>query len=713
MTDTTTGPQTAASGVVVGREWIDAITAAARHYRLDCSPERLRLAAQWDASTNFESALALVARQAGLGARFVNLADTDLNAWRLPMVVRLAGGQVGILETIDENGMVGARLMGDDGLPTAFERSRLLDEIELAVILRPLGGGRDARIDSYVAPYKGDWFRRIILHDFRPYGHVMLASLVANIMALSTIVFSKQVYDRVIPAQSYPTLYVLFVGVMLAMGVSLMMRVMRGRVTDILGKRADVRISDRVFGHAIRLRNSARPRSTGTFIAQLRELEQVREMITSSTVLAIADVPFFLLFLLVFWIMAGPLVWIPPVALVVMILPSLLMQKRLAVLSQASMRESSLRNALLIEAVQGMEDVKSMQAEPRFQQQWNQYNAATAEAGMKLRHLTNWLNSWSQTVQMSVFAVVVVFGAPMVMSGDLTTGALVAASILSMRMLAPMAQLTQILTRWQQAKVAKKSLDGIMQLPVDHPEESRRVHRSVLRGDYVLKDAVFSYSPDAPVPALRVKHLQIRAGERIAVLGRNGAGKSTLLQALAGGIDRLSGEISLDEVGLEHIDPADLRRDVGLLSQGARLFHGTIRDNLILGAPLASDEQILQALSISGAADFLKRLPLGLDYPLMEGGIGLSGGQRQSLLLARLLLRQPNVLLLDEPTASLDENTEKQFLESLDAWLGCRTFVVATHRVAILKLVNRVIVVDEGSIVLDAPKDEAIARLST
>jgi ATP-binding cassette subfamily C protein LapB len=507
-----------------------------------------------------------------------------------------------------------------------------------------------------------------------------------------------------------PTLYVLFGGVLLAVVFDFVMRIMRLRITDLLGKRADLRVSDLVYGHALRLRNSVRPKSTGSFIAQLRELEQIRDLITSSTATALADLPFFFLFLLVFYLIGGALVAIPIVALIVMLLPGLLYQRKLGRLANANMRESALRNAMLVESIQGLDDIKALQAEQRFQEQWNHYNATSADTALQLRTLTNGLVTWTQNVQSAVFAVVIVFGTPMVIAGDLTTGSLVAASMLASRMMAPMAQLNHVLTRWQQAKVALQGLNRMMQLPVDHPEGSKRVHLPVIHGDYHFKDASFRYSAESP-SALDIGELRIRPGEHIAVLGRNGAGKSTLLQGLAGAMDLATGDLTLDGIAMAHIDPADLRRDVGLLQQHARLFHGTLRDNLTLGAGRASDQELLAALSIGGALDFIRKLPKGLDHLILEGGLGLSGGQRQSLLLSRLVLRQPQVLLLDEPTAALDDVTERKLLDDLMLWSEGRTLVIATHRLSVLQRVERIIVVDSGRIVIDAPRDTALAQL--
>ncbi|MEG5265570.1 type I secretion system permease/ATPase [Pseudomonas sp. JDS28PS106] len=689
-------------------QWMEAVLLVARHYRLDVSEETVRIAAQRP-DRSLEDVVRQMARQAGLTVKFTPSAPNDLSKWRTPLVVELLDGQVGVVQTVDDS-EIGIALSGDQGLQNRMPLQALGERLRRTVIMRPARPLSDVRTDDYVQPYDEHWFRRIVLRDLRPYSYVMLASLVANLLGMAGVLFSMQVYDRVIPAESLPTLYVLFGGVLLAVVFDFLMRIMRLRITDLLGKRADLRVSDLVYGHALRLRNSVRPKSTGSFIAQLRELEQVRDLITSSTATALADLPFFLLFLLVFWMIGGALVAIPIVALIVMLLPGLLYQRKLARLANENMRESALRNAMLVESIQGLDDIKSLQAEQRFQEQWNHYNATSADTALRLRTLTNGLVTWTQNVQSAVFAIVIVFGTPMVIAGDLTTGSLVAASMLASRMMAPMAQLNHVLTRWQQAKVALQGLNRLMQSPVDHPEGSKRVHLPVIHGDYHFKDASFRYNEEG-TPALEVGELRIRPGEHIAVLGRNGAGKSTLLQGLAGAMDLATGDMTLDGIAMNHIDPADLRRDVGLLQQHARLFHGTLRDNLVLGAGRASDQEMLAALSLTGALDFIRKLPKGLDHLILEGGLGLSGGQRQSLLLSRLLLRQPQVLLLDEPTASLDDVTERKLLDDLMLWGEGRTLVIATHRLSVLQRVGRIIVVDNGRIVIDAPRDVALAQL--
>lgn len=692
-------------------DWIEALSRACRTYGLEPSLQRARLAARWNDTPDPTAAIAAMARGMGLRLHWIDASALGPAGRSPPLVVELADGRVGVVTAVSADGWAEVRYSGVDGQIQHEPLQHLAEQAARMAVARPARRIRDARVDAYIQPYEAHWLRRLVIRDWRPYAYVLVASLVANLLGLAGIIFAGQVYDRVVPAESFSTLYVLFSGVILALAFDFIMRRTRHEVLDILGKSADLRLSDVVLGHALHVRSQSRPRSTGSFISQLRDLDHVREILTSTTVAALADLPFFFLFLGVMWFLAGELALVPLAGLMLMLLPGVLLQGRLRKYANASMREAAMRNAMLVEAVQGMDDIKGLQAEQRFMGLWNHYNAVTAEAQLKLRGLTNGLSSWANTVQMLVFAGVIVIGAPMAIAGDITTGGLVAASLLGSRMIAPMAQLTQVLGRLQQARIAARSVDAIMALPVDHAPHESRVHLSAITGDYALREAVFRHGDDTTPVALSVATLDIRAGERIAVLGRNGAGKSTLLRSLAGLMEPSAGEILLDGVALAHIDPADLRRDIGLVSQDARLFHGTLRDNLLMGAPDASDEDLLRCLAMTGAQGFVRRFPKGLDQMAGEGGSGFSQGQRQLLLLSRQLLRQPQIVLLDEPTASLDEAAERAFVTNFGAWSAGKTVIIATHRMRALDLVDRVIVVDNGRITLDAPRDEALQKL--
>ena len=649
-------------------------------------------------------------RQIGLHVRASAFSPEILNPWRLPVLIAMHDGQVGVLDKLDAAGNASVQFSGDQGLAQVLTLQQLQHSIQQVYILRPEKSIPDVRIDEYVKPYESSWFWSIVLRDWKRYIDVMFASLMANILALATVLFSMNVYDRVIPAQSIPTLWVLAGGVLLAAIFEFSIRVARIYLSDIIGKRADLKISDRVFGHALRIKNKDRSKSTGTFISQIRELEGVRELVTSTTISAVADLPFFLLFLGIFWLIGGDLFWVMLAVVPLMILPGILIQKPLAKLAAEGMREGAIRNATLVEAVQGIEDIKLLRAEARFQNQWNHMNEVSAEISMRQRKLVGVVGAWTQKVQGLTFAIVVLVGCFAVMKGDMTTGALVACSILSSRMLGPIAQISGVLGRLQQAKVAKTSLDELMKKPVDQAEHAHLIHRAALHGQYELSQTLFKYAEDDAQATLAIQKLEIRAGEKIAILGRNGAGKSTLLQLLAGMQEPVQGKIKLDGVDLGLIDPADVRRDMGLLNQNAHLFFGTVRENLKLGAPLATDQDILTVLKMTGALDFVLAKKEGLDHQVLEGGAGFSGGQRQALLLSRLLLRQPNIVLLDEPTAALDDVTEKQLIDHLHTWLGQKTLVIATHRRAVLELVDRIIVLQDGKIVMDGSKQQILQQ---
>ncbi|WP_052075606.1 type I secretion system permease/ATPase [Sphingomonas taxi] len=691
--------------------WLELLARVARHYRLPVSEQRARLAAQWDLGGDEDARILALARATGLTVRFSTPQEVKLSGWRLPMIVRLADGEIALIDGIDGDDQARLVLPGDRGGQTRLSLAELRAAATGFVVPRPSRSSPDARVDTYIRPFEDHWLRQILMRDAPAYGHVMVASVVTNLLGLAGVLFSMQVYDRVVPAASIPTLTILFVGVLVSIAFDFALRRLRTNIVDVLGKRADLRISDRVFGHALRVRNQSRPASTGTFIAQLRDLDQVRDMLTSTTIATVADLPFFLMFLGLLWYIGGLLALVPVVALVLLLLPGLLAQRRLRMLATESMRESSLRNAMLVEAVQGIEDIKALQAEDRFHQQWNHYNAVAGEAQLRLRGLTNGLSVWTQSVQNGVYAAIIFVGAPLVISGSITTGVLVATSILGSRMMAPMAQVTQLLGRWQHAKVAMGSLNQIMALPVDSADADHRIPLPAVTGAFTLRSAVFTYAdPNAP-PALTVAGLEIAAGERIALLGRNGAGKSTLLQGLSGMLQPVSGEVLLDGLALHQIDPADVRRDVGLLTQSSRLFHGTLRENLTLGAPSVSDTEIMAVLAMVGADAMLRRMRDGLGHVVQEGGRGLSGGQVQALLLARLLLRQPMVALLDEPTAAMDEATERHFIQRLGEWGRDRTLVVATHRMRMLDIVDRIIIIDQGGVILDGPRDQILATM--
>jgi ATP-binding cassette subfamily C protein LapB len=592
-----------------------------------------------------------------------------------------------------------------------IERPLPVDDVPRKLLLvHERSAPRKERVDDYLTATPRTWLRDIFANHWKLMFELCAGSLFGNLLAIATALFAMQVWDRVVPARSINTLWVLASGVALALALELALRTSRVAIADHFGKRADLKLSSMFFARVLDIRNDARPRSPGTLIAQLRDLEQLRELLTSSALGVLIDIPFVLAFLFIIWILGGWLVVVPVAAIPLLVLPGVLAQFPLAKLSQQGMAEAALRNAILMEAIYRAEDIKTLQSEPRFRQLWDQTNRINAEIGLKQRHLSGLLVNFSQTVQQLAYAGVVIAGVYAILDAQLSFGAVMACSMLTSRTIAPLAQIPAVLSRLQNARVGKRGLDKLLELPVDHSPARDAYHKPVLVGRYEFDNVGYSFDP-ADKPVLSIPRLSIQPGERIALLGRVGAGKSTLLRVMAGLATPQQGRVVFNDTPMPMIDVADVRRDVGTAMQESSLFFGTLRENLLLGNPLATDEELLTAMRLSCADQLLLKQPHGLDLQLRENGTGLSGGQKQSLILARTFLRTPNVLLLDEPTASLDEATEKSIIEHLRQWLGGRTLIVATHRYPLLSLVDRIIVLDAGRIVRDGPRDEVLAAL--
>ncbi|WP_208950910.1 type I secretion system permease/ATPase [Rahnella sp. ChDrAdgB13] len=694
--------------------WISAMGRVAETFGKPADPLFLRQQMRWFEHQPLRRQLD---RLSGLMGLQIGMVSWNQVRWRqevLPAVITLEQGGIAVLEQLHDDGNVDYWLSDGGDLLRSAELVTLLEQSTGPVFLVGVAPrGRDQRIDQFVQPHKKHWFWENFRGSGRKIAEISLASVLGNVLALAGILFSMQVYDRVIPAQSFPTLWVLFFGVVLAAGMEYIIRLMRTLVSDFMGKKIDLKVSSLFFVRAMSIKNDDRPKSTGSFISQLREIDQVRELLTSTTVSAAADMPFVLLFLGIMFFIGGPLVIIPLLAIPLIVIPGILIQWPMAKLAKEGMRESALRNAVLVETIEGIEDIKALQAEAYFQRQWEQTHEVSAAVGMKQRLWGARLTGWASTVQQLTYGGMLVFGVYLVLSGDITTGTLVASSMLSSRTIAPLMQLTMVFSRWQHAKSAMRGLDELLKKPVDRPADAELSHCPTLSGHFNVRNLQYTYDKENSPNVLGIGQLEIKPGERVAILGKVGAGKSTLLKLLSGQASPSQGKILIDGVDMTKVEPADIRRQIGYLSQDSRLFFGTLRQNLMLGYPHATDQEMLQALRISGALSMVQADASSLDKIINEGGRGLSGGQRQMVMLSRMILRNPQVVLLDEPTASMDEQLEDYVIRQLHAWLVGRTLIVVTHRPALLKLVDRIVVMDNGRVVADGPRDQILATAAT
>jgi ATP-binding cassette subfamily C protein LapB len=637
----------------------------------------------------------------------------SISSLLLPAVLLLANGQACVLVRMRSRGR--AEIL----FPEDREQSRI-------VAIRDLGKEysgycifahpqpvEDARLGD-VPPAVGrrrGWFWGTLWRFRSYYLEALLATSLVNVMALATSLYVMNVYDRVVPNNATETLIVLALGTGLAVGFEFLARTLRSYFIDTAGRKADVLLASRLFAHALGLRMEAKPGSSGAFASQLREYESLRDFCTSATLATLSDVPFIAFFIWVISLIGGPLFWISAIAVPVVLLVGLLVQIPLAIVMRANLREASLKHGLLIEAVEGVEALKSSGAEGRMLRRFEDYTALTGRSSTRARFLSSMMVNFTMLVQQSITVLTVFWGVYLISAGELTVGALIACVILSGRGLAPLGQVAGLMTRYQHARAAFFSLDDLMKRPVERPEGRRFLHRKKILGAFEFKAMSFAY-PGQSVHALHEVTAQIKAGEHVALLGRVGAGKSSLLKLLVGLFAPVNGSVMLDGIDLAQLDPAFVRKHIAYVDQHPRLFFGTLRDNLILGAPHADDEQVLQVARQVGLEELIANNEMGLDMEVGERGETLSGGQRQCVALARALLTNPQVVLMDEPTAAMDHATEQVFLRALSTYCKGRTTIVATHKPSVVAMMDRVTVLDGGRIAMDGPRETILAQLA-
>jgi len=653
------------------------------------------------------------ASQAGYVATLVRRPLAELPDYVLPAIVLLHDGQAAVLIRRLEDGTLEAAMpeSPETLLPVRLTREALEARTTGMQILIKPPARPDERAGTPLPAATSHWFWGTLWRYRGHYGNAALAAVMINVLSLAGTFFTMNVYDRVVPTHAYPTLWTLAVGTLVAMCFELIARVLRSHLVDGAGKKADLVLGSRLFQQALAVRLEARPASSGAFANRLREFESLREFTTSATVSVITDLPFALLFLAVIVAIGGPLAWVPALAMLLVFCVGLLVQWPLARHMRENLREASLKHGLLIESLEGIETLKAVNGQARMQKKWEDYSAAAASSFMKTRALTSLAMNFTSWVQQIETVILIVWGVYLIHAGAMSQGALIGVVMLARQVVSPLGQVVSLAVRFQQAKAALGSLNKLMEEPVDRDPAQRYLPRERLAGALRAEDLEFSY-PTTSALALAGVNLHIRPGERVAILGRIGSGKSTLLRLLSALYLPTRGAVLADDIDLRQIDPADIHRNIGLVTQDNKLFHGTLRDNLTLGSPRISGERLIAACRITGLDNMIRRHPQGLDMLIGEGGAGLSGGQRQLVALARALLSDPPVLLMDEPTSAMDAQTEAAFITQISRLPGQRTLVIATHRVSLLDLVDRVIVLDQGRIVADGPKQQLLQMLT-
>ncbi len=656
---------------------------------------------------------ARAAARAGMTARIAKSRLVQLNPALFPAILLLEPGRACVL--------VGLDLKSRRARVIFPELGDAVSEVDLDGLAESYSGQTiyvrprfrfDARGPEVDKQRSRHWFWGVIRENRRLYRDVIAGSVIINLFAVAMPLFVLNVYDRVVPNHATETLWVLAAGIFVVLCFDLALRLMRSAFVDLAASRADVKLSSRIMSQVLGLRMEAKPASTGSFASTLQSFESVRSFIGSATVVALVDLPFVLLFVGVIALIGAPLALPVLAGIVVVLLYALAAQGKLHELSETTWRVSAQRNATLVESLSSLETVKSLRAESRIQSIWEKATAFLSRTSAQLRLVSTSVSNVAMWAQHTVAVGVILIGVYLIIDGNLSQGGLIAAYMLSSRAMAPISQAAALLAQYHQSSTALKSLDDVMQRPVERPDGKSFISRPVVRGEIRFDKASLRY-PDEERDALRDISLKIEPGEKVALLGRVGCGKTSLNKLLLGLYAPTAGAVMLDGVDLRQFDPIQLRRHIGYVPQDVSLFFGSLRDNIVAGGGSdgVDDESLLRAIKLSGLESLVNGHPHGVDLQVGERGQMLSGGQRQAVAIARAMVHDPQILLLDEPTSSMDHASEEAFKTNLKQYGEGKTLIVVTHRTSLLSLVERIIVIDAGKVVADGPRDKVVEAL--
>ncbi|CAM8452190.1 SunT ABC-type bacteriocin/lantibiotic exporters, contain an N-terminal double-glycine peptidase domain [Candidatus Methylopumilus universalis] len=582
--------------------------------------------------------------------------------------------------------------------------------VKKCILIKPQlqNDGRVSFHESIIKP--SSWFWESLLKYKKVYMDVILASLVVNILSIFSSLFTMNVYDRVIPNQAHETLWALAIGVFIAYIFDILLRTLRSYFVDTANKRGDNEISAMLFERVMGLRLEHRPASSGSMANTLKEFDSLRDFFTSATLLSVVDLPFVFIFILVIGWIGGSLFLVPLIAIPLIIFSGLIFQPALERAMNLNLTEASQKHGLLIESISNMETIKSLSTEGFFQNKWESILEASSASSFRSKFLATMIVNMTSFIQQVAYILIIVIGVYLIEKNVLTMGGLVACSILASRAMAPLAQISSLLIRFQTASHALRNLNTLIATEQERPSNKKFLHRAAFDGGIQFDKVTFNY-PGQGAHSLDSISFDIKPGDKVAILGRVGSGKTTLLKLILGLYRPQSGSILIDGIDQNQIDPIDLRSNMGYVDQDAKLFYGTLRDNIAIVKPDATDAMILEVAKIAGVEEFAKTHPLGYEMRVGEGGHGLSGGQRQAITIARALLLNPQIILMDEPTSGMDTVAESHFIKNMNIFLKQRTLLFVTHKSSMMAMVDKIILMDAGKIVAFGPRDEVLKKL--
>lgn len=543
------------------------------------------------------------------------------------------------------------------------------------------------------------------------YTKVGIAAVLINIFALTSPIFMMNIYNRVLPNNAMETGWVLAIGAITVFVFDFLMRILRSYFIDIAGRRVDVIAARRIFDQVMNMKLSGRPKSSGAFANMLRDFDSVRDFATSATLTAVVDLPFTILFLIVIWLLGGNVAFMLAALIMVVMAAGYALQIPLRNNATKAARSAEAKHGLLVETITGLETIKAIGADGRLRARYSDQVAENAVYAQSSRFYSGLGGNVAALVQQVASIIIILIGMYLVKEGDMSVGALIACVMLGSRAISPIGQVANLMSRYHSARSAMKTIDGIMSKPVERPLDARFLHRPDLKGNISFKNVTFSY-PGSQRKSLDDASFHVTAGDKVGIIGRIGSGKSTIARLMMGLYEPQAGTILVDDTDYRQIDPADLRRNFAYIAQDVMLLSGTVRDNITASVPHATEEEILAAAKAAGVHDFISRHPMGYDAPVGERGEGLSGGQRQTIALARAMLLKPNIFVCDEPTNAMDVQAETAFTNHISKYSKDKTLILITHRQQLLPLVDRLILVDQGKIIMDGPRDKVIGAIA-
>lgn len=651
-----------------------------------------------------------MAKKVGFKSKLINIKLKNISNLMLPCIAILNDDSTVIIDEIDnQHNTLKVKVVYDDEFTNevSFEEFEKLFSNKLFLIKKDFVESVNKK--NILDNNEGHWFFGVIKSNLKIYKDVIIASLAINIFVLFTPFYIMNIYDRVVPNFATETLWALSIGILVVYLFDISLKTIRAYYIDIVSKKIDIVVSSRIYEKILNMKLSAKPNYTGAFANNIKDFEQVKNFFSSSTVAVLVDLPFTAIFLVAIAYISGSIVLIPIIFILLLLVYSFFIKKPLHNSIEASNEAISLKNGILIESLNALETIKSLGASGHLRWKWEESTADISKKSMLTKLLSNSITNVNSLLIQSATVFVVIVGVYQISENNLTLGGLIAAVILSSRAIAPMGQFASLISNYEQAKASYNMLDNIMKLPEEREKNKAAIHKEKINGNFKVSNLTFNYDENKKV--LDNISLEIKHGEKVAIIGKMGSGKSTILKLFMKLFDEYEGEIIADGIELKQIENADVRKNFAYVSQDSILFNGTLKENILYKYPNASDEVLVKATKKAQLLDFVNSHPLGFDMQVGERGDTLSGGQKKAVSIARSLVGEYSTLLLDEPTDSMDSRTELNLIKDLKEEIKDKTVILITHKNTMLELVDRVIVMDNGKILLDGKKEDVLNTL--